>query len=331
MFKNKQGKIRSGWKIAFMLGAAFGSLLVVTIVISLAFSAILIAIGDFDFQTLSFTDHGMQLFKHLETVLMFVQEIVMIVTPIIAWKFIMKQKLSDMGLTSLKRNSKELLIGLLFGIVSFTFVFIAIITTGNAKVDTWTPHFSISQLVYLVLFILVGFAEEILGRGYIMSVLRQTKSVPVIMIVSSILFALMHSSNPGIGIVPYVNLALVGILFAFIYLRSGNIWMCIGYHITWNYFQGFVYGFKVSGLDSEGIITTSISKNNIFNGGEFGPEGGLFVTLVILLGILFVWYYYKNHDYKFIPDEPNLISNTPMDYNSQPIEQSEENYSDFNQ
>jgi membrane protease YdiL (CAAX protease family) len=113
----------------------------------------------------------------------------------------------------------------------------------------------------------------------------------------------MHSSNSGIGMLPYINLILAGILFAYMYLKSGNLWMCIGYHITWNYFQGYVYGFKVSGMKTYGILSTSYHSGNILNGGAFGPEGGLFVTAVMLAGLLFVWYYYRNHNYDFIASE----------------------------
>lgn len=307
MFKNKEGKIRSGWNIAFMMGASLSIITIISSVIMLMVTAILIARGDYDYQLLTYSQLGEQIINLAYTALSFVQEIVLIAVPIIAWKLIMKRPLSNMGLTPLKSHHKELTVGLLFGIVSISIVFLALIVTGNAQVISWKPHFSYKQLVYLFLYIFVGFAEEILGRGYIMSVLRQTRNIPVIVIVSSIIFSLLHSLNPGIGILPYINLILVGVLFAYMYLKSGNLWMCIGYHITWNYFQGYVYGFKVSGTETDGIITTEFSSSNLLNGGAFGPEGGLFVTIVILLGFLYVHYYYRNSNFDFVASEPNTL------------------------
>ncbi len=115
---------------------------------------------------------------------MIVQEAITILIPILAWKIFIKRKLSDMGLTSIRTNYKELIVGLLFGAVSIAVVFAAILLSGHAEVASWTPHFSVTQILYLLIFTSVGFAEEILGRGYIMSVLRQTKSVPAILIIS---------------------------------------------------------------------------------------------------------------------------------------------------
>lgn len=306
MFKNKEGKVRSGWKIAAVLGTFFAVVIAIGGITGIIASVILISGGNLDPSTLNYTDNGMKIMENLNKILLFIQEIVLIFTPIIAWKYVMKRPLSNMGFPSLKEHSKELVIGLLFGIVSMTIVFIALLLTGNAVVESWTPHFTSDTIIYLVIFILVGFAEEIFGRGYVMSVLRQTRSIPAVVLISSILFALMHGANAGIGILPLINLALVGVLFAYMYLKSGNIWMPIGYHITWNYFQGNVYGFKVSGTAPEGIITTTYASNNIFNGGDFGPEGGLFVTAVILLGLLFVRYYYRNETFDFIASEPEV-------------------------
>jgi membrane protease YdiL (CAAX protease family) len=313
MFKNKDGKVRSGWKIAAIMGSTFGIITLISFLMGIILSGILFISGNLSYgpdSIVNYTELGKLVMSKIALVGMFLQEIIMIVTPIIAWRFVMKRKLPEMGLTSLRANYRELISGLIFGAASISIVFAAIVLTGNASVVSWKPNFHINQLIYLVLFILVGLAEEILGRGFIMSVLRQTRSIPAILIISSVIFALMHSSNPGIGIVPYINLALVGALFAYMYIKSNNLWMCIGYHITWNYFQGFVYGFKVSGMNSTGILTTTYQSNNILNGGAFGPEGGLFVTAVILLGFLVVKYYYRNAKKDFFAMDPPVIQHT---------------------
>ena len=78
------------------------------------------------------------------------------------------------------------------------------------------------------------------------------------------------------------------------FMKSKNIWMPIGYHITWNYFQGYIWGFKVSGTNSNGLYAIENITNNIINGGDFGPEGGVIVTIIICLTFYFVYRYYKN-------------------------------------
>ncbi len=303
MFKGKEGKVRSGWKIVSVLAIILAAVTIITGIIGGFAGSYMVASGDMTIRSLTditYTQRGESILSFVNTVAMFLQEIIFIITPIIAWKLIMKRKLSDMGLTALKAHTAELLIGLSMGILSITAVFALLVLSGQARVETWTPRFASSQLVYLFVYISVGFAEEIFGRGYVMSVLRQTKSKPVIIIVSAVLFALLHSGNPGIGPLPYINLALYGVFTAYIYILSGNIWMCIGYHITWNYFQGYIFGFKVSGTDSQGMLTTVFPKDSLLNGGAFGPEGGLFVTIIILISILFVKFYYRNRTFDFM-------------------------------
>lgn len=309
MFKNREGKFRSGWKIVAMIGVFYLAVLIFSIILGLVIGIFYVAKAslsgsEIDPQNIQTLANNNSLVTSLS---LFSQEIITILVPIVAWKFIMKRPLANMGLTPFKKDPKDLLVGLFFGIVSISVVFLLIVASGNAAVETWIPHFSLNQLLYVFVFISVGFAEEIFTRGFIMTTLRQTKSVPVAVFFSALIFSLMHSLNAGIGLIPYINLILVGVLFSYMYLKSGNIWMCIGFHITWNYFQGYVFGFKVSGNDSTGIITTNYNTNNIFNGGAFGPEGGLFVTFIILLGLLFVKLYYKNSDFDFIASEPAVI------------------------
>lgn len=315
MFKNREGKVRSGWKIAAVLAIFLSSITVISIIIGAISSSILLVTGDLKTEAGSmvpiFTEHGQKVMTAINRVMMFVQEILTILIAILAWKISTKRKLSDMGFTPIKSNFKDLIAGLLFGAGSLTFVFAALVLSGQAEVTSWAPSFSVSQIIALFMFILVGFAEELLCRGYIISVLRQTKSILAIYIISGVIFALMHSANSGIGLLPYMNLILIGMLWAYSYMKSGNIWLPIGYHITWNYFQGDVFGFKVSGTTEKGILTTSYPKNNIFNGGDFGPEGGLFVTLVIVLGFLAIRYYYRNKQFDFLAMDPPamIVSN----------------------
>ncbi|MGH4119264.1 CPBP family intramembrane glutamic endopeptidase [Clostridium sp.] len=68
------------------------------------------------------------------------------------------------------------------------------------------------------------------------------------------IFSVMHSLNPSMSIISYLNLFLVALLFAYMFLKSNNFWLPIGYHITWNYFQGNIFGFQVSGQSTERIL-----------------------------------------------------------------------------
>ncbi len=136
-------------------------------------------------------------------------------------------------------------------------------------------------------------------RGYVMSVLKQTKSIPVAVIVSAVIFSLIHSTNSSVSLLAFVNILLIGIFLASLFIKTGSLWIGIGFHIMWNYSQGNIYGFFVSGSSVKGIITTETVNPNILNGGAFGPEGGVFVTLATLLNIFLVFLLFRNRNISF--------------------------------
>lgn len=299
MFKNKEGKLRSGWNLLLLSVCMLGLIFIMQLILGGISGAYLAISGNINTVTGEITAQGTSILAIVNGIAMLLQEIVLIGIPILAWCKFMKKPIVEMGLKPLKKHGKEFAIGLGLGFVLMIFVFLGIVATGNAVIATWKPTFSPKMLLNLGLFILVGFGEEIYGRGYIMSVLRQTKNKWLIFIVSAVIFALLHSGNQGIGVVPYINLALVGIFLAYVYYRSGNIWLCIGYHITWNFFQG-IFGFPVSGTSAEGMFSLAYEQNTIWNGGAFGPEGGLFVTIAVILAIVFTYFFYRNSNYDFL-------------------------------
>lgn len=313
MIRNKEGKLRSGWKITAVTGAFLMSSIVIVMLISMIMAGVVISQGEFNMETMEYTERGLQMMLFADILGLFAQEIVIILTVIIAWRVVMKQPLRSIGLTSIKKGIKELLIGLGLGIVSITIIFAILVATNNVSVESWKLNFSTNTFVYLALFIFVGFAEEIYSRGFIMAALRQTKSIPVIFIVPSLIFAVLHGTNNGITWVALLNLTLIGLLFSYMYYKSGNIWMPIGYHITWNYFQGNIFGLPVSGTNTQGLITTSYENNNIFNGGVFGPEGGIIVTAIILLGFLFAVWFYRNKRIDFLALDETVIPQGQLD------------------
>ena len=187
------------------------------------------------------------------------------------------------------------------GMVNCTLVFLLVVWFGGGKVASWQPRITALTLTWLFAFILVAYAEELLNRGFIMAVLRRCRNhVFVLIFLPSVIFGAIHLGNPSVTLLSVFNIIIVGILFSYMFIKSGNIWMCIGYHFTWNVFQGIIYGMPVSGLSIPGIITTHFTRDNILNGGGFGIEGGILTTLVTLLSFLFVRYYYRNSTYDFM-------------------------------
>jgi len=298
IFVNINNQIRSGWKIAMVLIAS----LVSTFILSIIPTIIMIIVyvlpemrgKDFSGSDFSYLINSKisqnQFYIFISTI---ISAVCLILTIFFALKLFDKKKMKHIGFTSIKRNYSDLLYGLLFGWLSITFVFVFLLFSGNITlVGSFTnPNFSLEILTGLIMFIFVGINEEMFARGYCMTVLKQTESKWVPVIVSSVIFSLMHSLNPNVSLLGFVNIFLVGILFALMFYKTGNLWMPIGYHITWNYFQGNIYGLPVSGMSTSGIYRSEIVNNNILNGGQFGPEAGLAVTILLAFSIVLIWSY----------------------------------------
>ncbi len=268
IFINRNRQIRSGWKIGLVLACLLTGLVLYQIV------SIVSGISDVVADEWS-----------IATPLIFGGSVLFVL-----W-ILDHKKPKDIGLTRLKGNFGNLLFGFLLGAVSMTVIFVILLVTGHIALENgfMSPDISMSLLWGLILFILVGIQEELFSRGYCIFVFQQMNCLWVSVLLSSLLFTLLHGLNPHINWIGMLNIFLVGFLFAFMYLKTGNLWMPIGYHISWNYFEGNIFNFPVSGSRFDGLYHIQILRNDIISGGFFGPEGGILTTLVILIGFGVVW------------------------------------------
>ena len=297
IFKNKYNEVRSGWKILLVFLLSYALILGLSMLIGVIMGIVLLSNGNTDY-LMNFNIEFTTQYELIFQVTTSISNIIFILSCIIMWKLFEKKKISKMGITSIKKGYKELIVGLVLGAITMSIVAIVIITVGDVKlINTISkPQVSTSLLYGLIGFIFVGFGEEILSRGYIMSVLKQTRNKWIVLIGPALIFAALHLGNSGIDVLSFINLFLVGVLFAYMFMKSKNLWMPIGYHITWNYFQGYIWGFGVSGISVNGLYKVENISSNIINGGAFGPEGGIIVTIITCLTFYFVYRYYKNSD-----------------------------------
>ena len=136
-----------------------------------------------------------------------------------------------------------------------------------------------------------------------MDAMRQARPGWLALILPALLFGIAHSSNSNFSLLGFINICLVGIFLGLLFWFTDQLWIPIGFHIAWNYFQGPVYGFEVSGINTPRMFTTVIGEENLLNGGLFGPEGGLFTTLVTLAAIGGVLWHYRGKKGKFLPPQ----------------------------
>lgn len=146
-------------------------------------------------------------------------------------------------------------------------------------------------LASILLFSLIAISEEFLMRGYVLKNLLQSFSTGVALILSSILFVLLHSFNPNLSWIGITNLFFAGLLLGLIYLITDSIWYPVLVHFYWNFFQTHL-GFNISGQNTYSLIDIKINNESIFNGGQFGIEGSIlsvFSLIIFSIILYFVW------------------------------------------
>lgn len=205
-----------------------------------------------------------------------------------------KKKIGDLGLTSLKQDWKDMIVGLLVGAAGITIPFLLMLVSKSAEIKSVSTQYIGVVAVSFLSYLFVGFGEEIFFRGGVMLGLKETKSKGIILGVSAVIFGAMHLGNNGATFLAICNLILFGIVAGYCFYCSGSIWFTIGMHTTWNFFQGNIYGFPVSGGQGYSIITLCIPEENIFTGRAFGPEGGLGVTIALIFMFILCRFYYHN-------------------------------------
>ncbi len=126
----------------------------------------------------------------------------------------------------------------------------------------------------LLLNVLVGVIEEADARGYILQNLEEGIRFTPAVVVSSAYFGVLHLLNPSAGVASTLGIFVAGILLSACYALTRRLWLPIGLHAGWNFFQGPVFGYRVSGLDMGGLFELNITAPEWLLGGAFGPEAG---------------------------------------------------------
>lgn len=218
-----------------------------------------------------------------------------------AWlKWVEKRPFWTLGY-EMKNAFTQYGLGFLFGALMFAGSVGILALFGSVSFEQGDPSKQGFAAVMGVMLVLIGWvvqggAEEVLMRGWVLPVIGARYKPWLGLVISSLIFTLLHGLNPNLSIIALVNLTLFG-LFAGLYaMREGSMWGISALHSVWNWVQGNFFGFQVSGTDAEGgtLINLMETGTDWLTGGEFGPEGGLAVTAVLVIGILVVLFWKSN-------------------------------------
>ena len=225
-----------------------------------------------------------------------------VLTVWLAGRFLDRRPFSDFGFHLGAGWLLDLLFGLALGALLISAIFFLELGLGWVEVvgafQTFGTgaSFALSVLLPIAMYLCVGFYEETVFRGYQLKNAAEGLDYPalgprgailVAWVLSSIFFGLLHADNPGATFVSTLNIVLAGLMLGFGYVISGELAIPIGLHITWNLFQGAVYGFPVSGFEPFGatFLATQQTGPDLWTGGPFGPEAGLLAPVAMLLGV----------------------------------------------
>ncbi len=209
-------------------------------------------------------------------------------------RFVDKRPFTSVGISFNTSMGKELFQGALLGSGMMSVIFVIEYAAGMVHIEFREITFQQGTLIFTnsaMLYIAVGYGEELLFRGYLFQTFVEGTNKVIATLAISLFFALAHSRNPNVSLFGLINVGLAGIWLSIAYFKTKALWLPIGLHISWNFFQGFVYSYPVSGTTSEKeqIGKAIVSGPDWITGGTFGPEGGALATLMLIVGTLIIY------------------------------------------
>lgn len=186
---------------------------------------------------------------------------------------------------SLAIRKKDLLSGISLAIVLYAVGFGVSLLAGAIEIAgvVFNPS---SLLISFVFFLLVAITEEFALRGFVLErMLQGGVNKFWALFLSATLFSLVHIANPNFDFLSFINILLAGILLGSSYIYTRNLCFPIALHWFWNWIQGPVLGYEVSGNKfCDGLLTLYLPETNLINGGAFGFEGSILCTVLMVAG-----------------------------------------------
>ena len=248
----------------------------------------------------------------------------------LATRFLDRRKFSDTGIHLNRDWWIDLGFGLVLGALLITAIFLVALAAGWITIsETFRTansgqSFLITILPPALFYLSVGIAEELAFRGYMLLNVAEGFNLRFISprgaliiswLLTSALFGIAHAIRPYATVVSCVNITLAGLWLGLGYILTGNLAISIGAHITWNFFQGHVFGFPVSGTRFFPTTFVAIEQSGpeLWTGGAFGLEASLMGLFAVVLGALLVlaWVRIRYGKLTLFTAIADLISSSP--------------------
>jgi len=265
-----RGRLRNGWWILVFIGFVFASRYV--------YSPLM---------------HGL---KRLGTPAGWFEPASFVFILLVTWACtrLRKEPLSSIGFVVDRRWFKQAAVGTAIGILTMLVVVAAIWLCGGVRFEL-DPARSAGALAYgFYMFTCVALFEETLFRGFIFQRMVDGVGVGIAQVALAVLFALSHWGNPGMQgateVWASLDIGVAAVMLGFAWLRTRSLALPVGIHLGWNWMQGHVLGFGVSGTHQTGWFhPVFLGKAEWLTGGAFGPESSVFAVVVDLATLLLIW------------------------------------------
>ena len=215
----------------------------------------------------------------------------------VARRWLDKRSFESLGLKLDGRTLSDILTGVGITFLQMGFIYVLMLGLGWLTFEGFAWEFDPVNVVvtnvitFLIMFIFVGWNEELLSRGYHLQTIASGTNLFWGVVISSAVFGLLHLGNPNATWVSAVGIFFAGVFLAYGYIRTKQLWLPIGLHIGWNFFEGVGFGFPVSGLDIYPLTRITVHGPELWTGGAFGPEAGLIVLQSLALGAFLIYLY----------------------------------------
>jgi len=290
----KNPVIRQGWLRVLLFCCCFG---IVSLLFAIPTAFILIGTDP-----LQWKDRLAPAIADLQTgnylwLAVLMETVISLVSVCIFRFWIDRRSFMDLGWRGLGDYQNEALTGLFMGPALMGLASVLILVSGHLE---WTDIvFDPSSLfISLGFMLLIAFSEELVFRGYILGNLMESFPNKWIALgISALLFACFHLSYPGLHTLAFANLFLAGLLLGINYIYTKNLWFSTLFHFSWNFFQGPILGFKVSGVTLPSLLQAEPKGDLFITGGDFGLEGSILNTAISLISLLILaWAFEKKYN-----------------------------------
>lgn len=203
----------------------------------------------------------------------------------------------SLGAWFTKRWWLNLFVGLILGVFSLSLAVALAVAVGGLEFTQNPDHGRLAIiLTFFASFAVfaVGAAwEEAVFRGYILQTMMRSGQVLPGILLTSVSFATIHNTNPNATLFSWVNTFIAGIWFAVAYIKTRDLWLVTGMHLTWNWTQGAIFGVEVSGLTD--IVSAPLLREidhgpAWLTGSNYGIEGGVAATAALIISTVAVFY-----------------------------------------